>query len=181
MALMKALAERPRCPWAEADAVLARYHDEEWGVPVTRDAAHFERLTLEVFQAGLSWRTILHKRPAFRKAFARFSPAKVAAFTKRDIERLLADPGIIRHRGKIEATIHNARQFLALSKAHRSFARYLATLPDDLAALRRIFRAEFAFMGPKIAESYFESVGKIPVRHHPRCWRSGSKPPKRNT
>jgi DNA-3-methyladenine glycosylase I len=159
---------------------MARYHDEEWGVPVQRDAAHFERLSLEVFQAGLSWRTVLHKRPAFRKAFARFSPAKVAAFTNKDVRRLLNDSGIIRHRQKIEATIENAGRFMALSKAHRSFVRYLDSLPSDLETLRFIFRKEFAFMGPKIAESYFESVGKIPLHHHPQCWK-WKKPSKRKT
>jgi DNA-3-methyladenine glycosylase I len=165
-------ADLPRCPWAEGDAAMEKYHDEEWGNPTEKDAAHFERLSLEVFQAGLSWRTILHKRAAFRRAFARFSPKKVAAFTGRDVRRLLGDAGIVRHRGKIEATIENARRFLEISKEHGGFAGYLASLPGDLPALRRIFRAEFRFMGPKIAESYFESVGKIPPTHDPRCWRA---------
>ncbi len=178
---VKGHANLLRCPWAEADPLLAKYHDEEWGVPDARGAAHFERLTLEVFQAGLSWRTILHKRPAFRKAFARFSPARVAAFTGKDIRRLLNDAGIVRHRGKIEATIGNAKKFMTLSKAHGSFARYLDSLPDDLETLRAVFRREFAFMGPKIAESYFESAGKIPVKHHRRCWKAKGIPPKRKT
>ncbi len=151
---------------------MARYHDEEWGVPVRGDAAHFERLCLEVFQAGLSWRTILNKRAAFRRAFDRFSPRKVAAYGGREVRRLLADAGIVRHRGKIESTIENARRFLALSKAHGSFARYLASLPDGLEDLRPILRKEFLFMGPKIAESYLESVGKIAPLHDPRCWRA---------
>jgi DNA-3-methyladenine glycosylase I len=163
------LGTLPRCPWAEGDPFLARYHDEEWGVPVAGDAAHFERLSLEVFQAGLSWRTILYKRAAFRRAFARFSPGKVAAFTKEDIRRLLGDAGIVRNRMKIEATIENARRLLALSKAHGSFARWLDSLPADLKALQGIFRQEFRFMGPEIAKSYLESVGKVPIRHHPRC------------
>lgn len=161
-----------RCPWAEEDPLLAKYHDEEWGAPVKTDAAHFERLSLEVFQAGLSWRTILHKRPAFRAAFARFSPRKVAAFTEKDIRRLLGDAGIVRHRGKIEATIENAGRLLALSKAHGGFSSYLDSLPGELDTLRRVFRKEFRFMGPKIAESYLESVGKIPIRHDRRCWKS---------
>ncbi len=181
MAGVKSSPGLPRCPWAEADALLAKYHDEEWGVPVTRDAAHFERLSLEVFQAGLSWRTILHKRPAFRKAFAQFSPARVAAFTGKDVRRLLNDEGIVRHRGKIEATIKNAEKFMTLSKDHGNFARYLDSLPDDLETLRGVFRREFAFMGPKIAESYFESVGKIAIKHHPRCWKAKGAPLKRNT
>lgn len=169
----------PRCPWADGDPLLARYHDEEWGAPVATDAAHFERLSFEVFQAGLSWRTILGKRAAFRRAFARFSPRKVAAFKERDIRRLLGDAGIVRHRGKIEATIGNARRLLALSKAHGSFARWLDSLPGGLTALQAVLRQEFRFMGPEIAKSYLESVGKVPIRHHPRCWRAargGAKP-----
>lgn len=161
-----------RCPWAEGDPLLAKYHDEEWGAPVKTDAAHFERLSLEIFQAGLSWRTILHKRAGFRAAFARFSPRKVAAFTEKDICRLLGDAGIVRHRGKIEATIENAGRLLALSRAHGGFSGYLDSLPGKLNALRPIFRKEFRFMGPKIAESYLESVGKIPIRHDRRCWKA---------
>ncbi len=166
------MSGRPRCPWAEADPLLARYHDEEWGVPVPGDAAHFERLSLEVFQAGLSWRTILHKRAAFRRAFGRFSPRRVAAFTEADVRRLLGDAGIVRNRKKIEATIENARRLLALSKAHGSFARWLASLPGGRRELCRALRDAFRFMGPKIAGSYLESVGRVPPRHHPRCWRA---------
>ena len=161
-----------RCPWAEEDSLLAKYHDEEWGVPVKTDAAHFERLSLEVFQAGLSWRTILHKRATFRAAFAHFSPRKVAAFTEKDIRRLLGDAGIVRHRGKIEATIENAGRFLVLSKAHGGFSTYLESLPGELEALRPIFRKKFRFMGPKITESYLESVGKIPTPHNWQCWKT---------
>ena len=165
----------PRCPWVGEDVLLARYHDEEWGIPVSSDAAHFERLTLEVFQAGLSWRTILHKRPAFRRAFARFSPRKVAAFTEKDIRRLLGDAGIVRNRMKIEATVENARRFILLSKAHGSFARWLESLPGNLAGLQATLRGEFRFMGPEIAKSYLESVGKVPIRHHPGCWRASGQ------
>ncbi len=165
-----ARGELPRCAWTGTDPLLVKYHDEDWGVPVKTDAAHLERLSLEVFQAGLSWRTILYKRTAFRKAFARFSPRKVAVFTEKDIRRLLGDAEIVRHRGKIEATIENARRLLVLSKEHGGFSRYINSLPANLEELRRIFRVEFRFMGPKIAESYFESVGKIPLKHDRRCW-----------
>lgn len=165
----------PRCPWADGDPLLARYHDEEWGIPIASDAAHLERLSLEIFQAGLSWRTILHKRAAFRKAFARFSLKKVAAFTGRDVRRLLGDAGIVRNRLKIEATIENAQRFIALSRGHGSFARWLEALPPDLGALQAIFREEFRFMGPEIAKSYLESVGKVPIRHHPACWRASGR------
>lgn len=161
-----------RCTWAEGDPVMEKYHDEEWGFPVRTTRKHFEQLTLEIFQAGLSWRTILHKREAFRKEFMRFSPEKVARFTEKDIKRILGNPGVVRNRKKIEATIENAERFLAIQKKHGSFNRYLASLPDDLPALQKIFRAEFVFMGPKIAEAYLESVGRIPEPHDPRCWRA---------
>ena len=161
----------PQCAWAEGDPVMGKYHDEEWGFPVRTTRKHFEQLTLEIFQAGLSWRTILNKREAFRIEFARFSPEKVACFTGKDIERILGNPGVVRNRKKIEAAIENAGRFLAIQKEHGSFNRYLASLPDDLPSLQKIFRAEFVFMGPKIAEAYLESVGRIPARHDPRCWR----------
>ena len=161
-----------RCTWAEGDPVMEKYHDEEWGFPVRTTRKHFEQLTLEIFQAGLSWRTILHKREAFRKEFMGFAPEKVARFTEKDIERILGNPGVVRNRKKIEATVENARRFLAIKKKHGSFNRYLASLPDDLPSLQKIFRAEFVFMGPKIAEAYLESVGRIPEPHDPRCWRA---------
>ena len=161
-----------RCTWAEGDPVMEKYHDEEWGFPVRTTRKHFEQLTLEIFQAGLSWRTILHKREAFRKEFMGFAPEKVARFTEKDILRILGNPGVVRNRKKIEAAVENAKRFLAIQKKHGSFNRYLASLPDDLAALQKIFRAEFVFMGPKIAEAYLESVGRIPAPHDPRCWRA---------
>src|SRR5690348_16309391 len=102
-----------RCSWAVGPEYLA-YHDEEWGRPVVDDNGVYERLCLEGFQSGLSWLTILRKRPAFREAFAGFDPARVAEFGERDVERLLGDPGIVRHRGKIEAAIANARATVAL-------------------------------------------------------------------
>lgn len=151
---------------------MEKYHDEEWGFPVRTISRHFEQLTLEIFQAGLSWRTILHKRAAFREEFRGFAPGKVARFTERDVVRILGNPGVVRNRRKIEATIRNAKRFLAIEKKRGSFNRYLASLPDDLPSLQRIFREEFVFMGPKIAEAYLESVGRIPEPHDPHCWRA---------
>jgi len=168
-------AALPRCPWAEGDPIMERYHDEEWGVPVSDNSAHFERLSLEVFQAGLSWRVILHKREAFREGFAQFSPQRVADFTERDICHLLSNAAIVRHRGKIEATIENARRFLVISKAYGRFVLYLDSLPHDLEEMCRIFSKEFCFMGPKTAESYFECVGKIRPSHDQRCWKANSR------
>src|SRR5580704_9291578 len=106
-----------RCAWAEGDPLMQRYHDEEWGVPETDGRALWEKLMLDGFQAGLSWITILRKREAFRKAFQNFDPQVVAQYTERDIARLVEDPGIVRSRAKIAATIGNARAYLAMEAA----------------------------------------------------------------
>jgi DNA-3-methyladenine glycosylase I len=114
----------PRCPWAESTELYHEYHDREWGVPVHDDRVMFEFLLLEGAQAGLSWLTILKKRENYRAAFAQFDPAKVARFTARDVARLMGDAGIVRHQGKIEAAIGNARAFLAVQEEFGSFDRY---------------------------------------------------------
>lgn len=108
------MSEVVRCSWADTADDYREYHDTEWGVQISGDAAFFERLSLEGFQAGLSWITVLRKRPAFREAFADFDPAKVAEFGPADVARLLANPGIIRHRGKIEAVINNSQVLVGL-------------------------------------------------------------------
>ena len=114
---MMTTAEPTRCPWAGiADPLYARYHDEEWGVPKTDDRAMFEKLVLEGFQSGLSWLTILRKRENFRKAFHRFDAERIARYGAKDIARLMADPGIVRNRLKVEATIDNARALLKLQE-----------------------------------------------------------------
>src|SRR4051812_34818930 len=116
---------RPRCPWASpADPLYLTYHDDEWGRPVVDDITLFEKLCLEGFQAGLSWITILRKRDAFREAFAGFDPAVVAGFDVDDIAQLLGDPGIVRHRGKITATINNAQRYAELCEEFGSLAAY---------------------------------------------------------
>jgi DNA-3-methyladenine glycosylase I len=122
-----------RCPWAGDDPQYVRYHDEEWGVPKTDDRALFEKLVLEGFQAGLAWITILRKREHFRKVFDGFEPAKIAGYDARKIELLMADPGIVRNRMKIEATIDNARAYLALAESQS-----LAALVWDLAGGRPV-------------------------------------------
>src|ERR1035438_7616711 len=119
-------ANRPprRCQWAERDPMLRAYHDEEWGVPERDSRALWEKLMLDGFQAGLSWSIILRKREAFRKAFKGFDPDKVARFTEKDVARLLDDPGIVRSRAKIEATIGGARIYLAMDSDGQDFAKY---------------------------------------------------------
>lgn len=130
--------ERERCPWAGATGTeYARYHDDEWGVPMTDDRALFEKLTLEGFQAGLSWITILRKRENFRKAFHGFDAARIARFGERDIARLMNDEGIIRNRAKIEATISNAKAYLALSEKV-PFSHFLWGLIDGRPVINKL-------------------------------------------
>src|SRR2546430_16176660 len=129
-----------RCAWADLSPALGRYHDREWGRPVRDDAALFERITLEGAQAGLSWSTILNKRPAYRKAFAGFRPERVARFTARDERRLLLDAGIVRNRAKIRSTIANARAYLELRDEVGSVADWLRTF-DEPAALSKALRS----------------------------------------
>ena len=170
----------PRCPWAGDDPLYVRYHDEEWGRPVTDETGVFERICLEGFQAGLAWITILRKREAFRAAFDGFDPARVARYGDRDVARLLADPGIVRHRGKIEATIGNARALVALHAQGGSLAelvwahaparpgpapRTLADVPAqtvESAALSRALKAHgFRFVGPTTAYAAMQAMGVV--------------------
>jgi len=119
-----------RCPWCGTDPLYVKYHDEEWGVPVHDDRMLFEFLTLETFQAGLSWITVLRKRENFRGAFASFDVGRVAAFTERDVERLMADAGIIRNGAKIRAAISNAHAFMAVQREFGSFDSYIWAFVD---------------------------------------------------
>lgn len=170
-----------RCGWCGDDPLYVAYHDAEWGVPVHDDAHLFEMLILEGAQAGLSWRTILGKREAYRRAYGGFDPARVARFDARKRARLVADPGIVRHRGKIEASVGNARAFLAVQREHGSFDRYLwafvggrplqgrrPTLSDVPArsaesdALSKDLRARgFKFVGSTIVYAFMQAVGLV--------------------
>ena len=173
-------AGRPRCGWAESPLDIP-YHDAEWGVPVHSDRRLFEFLILEGAQAGLSWSTILGKRSGYRAAFARFDPRKVAAFTARDATRLLRDPGIVRNRAKIAATIANARAFLDVQREHGSFdayvwrfvggrplqnaqqsARHVPAVTEHSRALSRDLRARgFGFVGPTICYAFMQATGMV--------------------
>ncbi|MGA7325716.1 MAG: DNA-3-methyladenine glycosylase I [Rhodomicrobium sp.] len=169
-----------RCPWARNDPLYIRYHDEEWGLPKTRDAEFFEKLILEGFQSGLSWITILRKREAFRKAFAGFDVEKMARFGEAEIDRLLADPGIIRHRGKIEAAIANARAYLALAGRQSLTAFFwafvngeaiqnrfatMAEVPAETPLSRKIAKElkarGFRFTGPTTTYSLMQACGLV--------------------
>jgi DNA-3-methyladenine glycosylase I len=173
---------RRRCPWGEgvSDTYL-RYHDEEWGVPVRDDIRHFEFLMLEGAQAGLSWSTVLHKRPAYREAFAGFDPRKVARFNKRSVARLLDNPGIIRNRLKIEAAINNARNFLEVQHEFGSFDAYIwrfvdgqpivngwrrqqdvpATSPESDALSTDLKSRGFKFVGSTIIYAHMQAIGLV--------------------
>lgn len=167
-----------RPPWAAKDALLMEYYDTEWGMPVTSETGMFERLSLEVFQAGLSWATILRKRPAFRAAFAGFNPETVAAFTEDDIRQLLHNEAIVRNERKIRATITNANATLALRKtgglaelvwsfkpARTIAPKTVADIPTqslESAALARELKAHgFTFVGPVSMFALMEAVGII--------------------
>ena len=165
-----------RCAWCGAapdDAEYLRYHDEEWGFPVADDRRLFEKLCLEGFQSGLSWRTILNKRAAFRAAFKDFDLHKVARFGARDVERLLGDAGIVRHRGKIEAAIGNARACLELVAAEGSLARFVwsfapagrtpgATETAASQALSKALKQRgWRFVGPTTMHAFMQSVGLV--------------------
>jgi DNA-3-methyladenine glycosylase I len=179
---------RPRCGWGAAPADYAAYHDEEWGRPVTDDVRLFEKLCLEGFQAGLSWLTILRKREAFRAAFAGFDPVAVARFGDDDVARLLGDPGIVRHRGKIEAAIGNARAALEVIAAEgslaalcwryepplapvgpRSLAEVAVTTPESAALSAELKRRGFRFVGPTTVHAFFQAMGLV-NEHLDGCW-----------
>jgi DNA-3-methyladenine glycosylase I len=175
---------RPRCWWANSAPDYFRYHDEEWGRPVTDDRGLYERLSLEAFQSGLSWLTILRKREAFRTAFADFDAEVVAAYGDRDVERLLGDAAIVRNRAKIEATIANARAVHAMAAAGESLAGLIwshapdrdgppagdlpATTPESKALARELKRRGFRFVGPTTAYALMQACG-IVNDHLPGC------------
>ena len=159
-----------RC-WGDGDPASEKYHDEEWGMPLKGDNEFFERLSLEMFQAGLSWRTILHKRQAFRKAFANFSIKRVAGFTQRDVKRLLNDKSIIRNELKIKSVIYNAKVFLQLKAEFGSFEKWLDTIDVNDAEVYKVFKKHFKFMGPEVVKSFLMSASKIPSWHGKNCWK----------
>jgi DNA-3-methyladenine glycosylase I len=170
-----------RCRWAGADPLYLAYHDEEWGRPSAEDARLFEKLVLEGFQSGLSWLTILRKRERFREVFHGFDPARVARFGERDVQRLLGDAGIVRHRGKIESAIQNATAVRAVQRELGSFAAYVwsfaprperlraprtlravpATTPDSERLAADLRRRGFRFVGPTTVYAFMQAMGLV--------------------
>lgn len=168
---------QPRCQWCSAAPEFIRYHDEEWGFPVDDDVRLFEKLCLESFQSGLSWRTILAKRENFRTAFHHFDFSKVAEFTDQDIERLLQNAGIVRHRGKIEAVINNAKRAQELVQQEGSLAAYIwryepdpepvsppqtiSTSPESTALSKDLKKRGWKFVGPTTVYAFMQAMGLV--------------------
>jgi DNA-3-methyladenine glycosylase I len=174
---------RARCAWCSASPGYQHYHDHEWGFPVADDRRLFEKLCLEGFQAGLSWLTILNKREAFRQGFANFEAEQVAAFGERDIERLLGDSGIVRHRGKIASTINNARRALELRREFGSLAAYvwrfepdaadrparlthealraMPSSPASVALSKDLKKRGWTFVGPTTVYAFMQAMGMV--------------------
>ena len=176
-----------RCPWAGSTPDYLAYHDDEWGRPVTDDTGLYERLTLEAFQSGLSWLTILRKREAFREAFAGFAPEEVAGFGDADVARLMADASIVRNRAKIEATVHNAGRVLELDPPLDTLlwsfapARHVrpatladvpATSPESAAMAKELKRRGLRFVGPTTCYALMQAAGLVDD-HVATCWRAG--------
>lgn len=179
---------KPRCFWCGDDPLYVAYHDEEWGAPVRDDRLLFEQLILEGAQAGLSWITVLKKREHYRKAFAGFDPRKVARFDAGKVDALMRDPGVIRHRGKLQSAAANARVFLAMQAEHGSFSRWLWAHVDGKPVVRRsrtpqatsplaekiskeLKRRGMKFVGPTIIQAYLQAVGVL-EEHLPGCWKA---------
>ena len=185
--------EKIRCNWPGSDPLYIAYHDDEWGVPEYDSRTLWETLMLEGFQAGLAWIVILRKREAFRKAFKNFDPAKVAGFTEVDIERLLADPGIVRARAKIQATIQGAKIYLAMQAAGEDFSNYAWSFVDGKpiqntgplpaksalseAISKDLKKRGFKFVGPTIVYAWMQAVGMV-NDHAPDCFRRNAVIPK---
>ncbi|WP_225410555.1 DNA-3-methyladenine glycosylase I [Stigmatella hybrida] len=184
---MPAEKSLPRCPWAESDPRMSAYHDQEWGVPVRDSRELWETLMLEGFQAGLSWSVILRRRESFREAFQGFEPRTVARFTEADVARLLENPGIIRSRAKIEATIGGARAYLAMQDAGEDFSAFawsfvdgkplrnttgevLAKTPLSEKLSAALKKRGFKFVGPVIVHAWMQAVGLV-NDHRPGCFK----------
>ncbi len=188
---MSAPADRPRCGWAGTDPAMIAYHDDEWGRPVHDDRRLFEFLVLEGAQAGLSWTTILHKREGYRRAFAGFDSRRIARFGADEVKALLADPGIVRNRLKIESTIDNAAAFLRLVEEEGSFDRFVwgfvggkpiatrrktladipASTPESDALSKALKKRGFRFVGTTICYAFMQACGLVDD-HVAGCFRA---------
>lgn len=187
--------ENTRCGWAEKDDLYRAYHDEEWGVPLHDDGKLFELLNLEGAQAGLSWYTVLTKRENYAKAFDQWDPVKISRYTEKKVEKLLENPGIIRNRLKVNATVSNAKAFLAIQKEYGSFDAYiwqfvghkplvnhwemlnqiLPTTPESDAMSKDLKKKGFKFVGSTICYAFMQASGMV-NDHLLSCWKRHGKP-----
>ncbi len=187
---MASTDNKQRCDWGHGNDLMRAYHDEEWGVPLHDDRALFEFLILEGAQAGLSWQTVLNKRDSYRKAFDNFDPAKVARYTAKRVEKLLANPGIIRNRLKVESSVSNAKAFLAIQREFGSFDAYVwqfvggkpkknsfksmsrvpATTAESDAFTKDLKKRGFRFVGSTICYAFMQAVGMV-NDHTTSCFR----------
>ena len=181
---------KQRCGWGTDDPLMLAYHDEEWGEPLHDDHRLYEMLVLEGAQAGLSWSTILHRREHYKRAFDGFDPIKVAAYTEKDVERLLGEPGVIRNRRKIESAVNNAKRLLEVQREFGSFDAYVwgfvggrprvnhftsfremsAETEESRTMSADLKRRDFSFVGPTICYAYMQSVGMV-NDHLVTCYR----------
>lgn len=181
---------RSRCLWPGDDELMLAYHDREWGVPVHDDIRWMEHITLDTFQAGLSWRTVLHKRKAFAEVFHRFDPQRIARMTEKEMEAARQNPGIIRNRLKIKATVNNAASFLELAERHGSFSNYIWSFTDGKVVHNRwktteaipantplsdrvskaLKQAGFSFVGTTICYAFLQAAGVV-NDHLVSCYR----------
>ena len=184
------MKEKVRCSWCLKSEMSMKYHDEEWGIPVTDDLKHFEFLILEGAQAGLSWSTILNKRVGYRKSFAQFDPEKVARFTEKRLEKILLDPGIVRNRLKVYAAVNNAKRFLEVQKEFGTFNNYIwpfvggkpkinrwksetqipATSKESDKLSKDLINRGFKFVGSTVIYAHLQACGLI-NDHRVDCWR----------
>jgi DNA-3-methyladenine glycosylase I len=193
---VSAATARTRCAWANESDLMIAYHDTEWGVPVHDDQRLFEKLILEGFQAGLSWRTVLHKRENFRAAFDNFDAEKIARYDDTKLAMLMQDTGIIRNRRKLEATVHNARAYLQLIEQQGGFSNWLwsfvghktilPTVPrtrantpttslEAIAMSKALKKASFTFVGPTICYAFMQSMGMVDD-HVVECFKYSGAP-----
>ena len=188
---MKVAAEPARCAWGSAPGLMSHYHDTEWGFPTADNSRLFEKLCLEGFQSGLSWSTILNKRDDFRRCFKNFDINKVSKFTEADVERLMGDASIVRHRGKIESTINNAQRCRELIKECGSLGAYIwqfepqastrpkrptaadvstfITSPESIALSKDLKKRGWSFVGPTTMYAFMQSMGLV-NDHHVGCY-----------
>ncbi len=160
-----------RCNWCNDDESLEFYHDFVWGTMPKTDDELFERYTQQVFQAGLSWKTIWNKNKNFKIAFEKFSIKKVSKYSEKEKLRLLNDISIIRNRLKIEATIENAKRILAIQNEFGSFKKFLGSISNDLLSCQKELKKKLKFAGPEIIRMFVFNIGKIEVPHDKHCWK----------